>query len=578
MAGVQLDLLAILRSIVPQFLIVAEYYALSDELDAQLARDRIWEETLTLDAFHLHVCCEFRALEQALRDTQARELRELQPKARNSVRRALPVLNSLTTGKQTTKVDGILKLHLTMQQGLRALRARFPNHNVAHIEDLLLDELKPEVLLNRIRLDYVVEDQRQQIREALTAVVRDLGNERHERRPPIVKEWDAARDFFESSHEIHNLLRDSWRCSCDVAHGTAKFAVSICTASTKVTPQQHVVHLERAGGKFGRPLHITSLARLDESGGEVIGVHSLCETLNSDGIVALVASDDRLLWQKSSRRDSNAVEMMNVSTTMSLDEWLKCSKRTRPIRERLVLALLLTYAYFHLSGSKWWPDKGTHPDVWLLISDHRQTVDMSCILLSASLETSQSLENNWPLSNYLNETKPSLPSFGRLLLQVYHGREIAFDKIADSDSSTNNEAMYFKDARQLCEQDALGMYYLAAADTCLRSNNDLCFAGLFRNNERARMIFMSKVVSQIQYVLEEGFRFDPSNYTFSGDPQRKIFDELSQRADQGPIRETSILAVGENINPRNVRARNRVRKREYADQYDGNTEDHGPSE
>jgi hypothetical protein len=147
------------------------------------------------------------------------------------------------------------------------------------------------------------------------------------------------------------------------------------------------------------------------------------------------------------------------------------------------------------------------------------------------------------MSTRLNKNKPSLPSFGLLLLQIYLGKEIWFGLNASDGHPKSKDMMNMTEARAKCE-DMCGVHFFSAVKACLGSGTDsrLGIAGPFHRDERARMGFISKVIKPIQFALEEMFGFELSRYKLAGFPDRQIVVSEGRENNQITISENSILS------------------------------------
>lgn len=89
---------------------------------------------------------------------------------------------------------------------------------------------------------------------------------------------------------------------------------------------------------------------------------------------------------------------------------------------------------------------------------------------------------------------PSLPVFGKLLLELVVGKEVRWE---DVDAT-------IKDYRHKMHAEEI----LNAVTTCIGCDGDDTFKSgdLIRDSERLRMEFVSRVVLKLQHVLAEGYK------------------------------------------------------------------------
>jgi hypothetical protein len=98
-----------------------------------------------------------------------------------------------------------------------------------------------------------------------------------------------------------------------------------------------------------------------------------------------------------------------------------------------------------------------------------------------------------------NADMPSLPAFGKLLLELFVGQSVNWDEL--------NSKM------EIAKEEMLATEILQAVSTCLATGPDKTFkgGGTIREDERLRTHFVNGVVIPIQYVLRIGYQLKPQD-------------------------------------------------------------------
>lgn len=158
------------------------------------------------------------------------------------------------------------------------------------------------------------------------------------------------------------------------------------------------------------------------------------------------------------------------------------------MRRRITLALIIAYYYLHMSGTALWPDNDTTPDVYFEagtagghIDLRRPYLNIHHVVAHPSIKTRESS---------MNCDRPSLPALGKLLLEVWLGRSLAWSNVDNIE----------EEAPELREDGPGSLFYLAAArcfhTTFIRSTGPLQDEMPMYNE------YVAWVVKGLQYIWE----------------------------------------------------------------------------
>lgn len=184
-----------------------------------------------------------------------------------------------------------------------------------------------------------------------------------------------------------------------------------------------------------------------------------------------------------------------VPRMIALDDWLKTRQpdgfEKVPLKRRLVLALVLSYGYLHLGGGPWWPYHQATNSTWLFELNMASVLDIVRPFFAFS--PARTVKAPY-LVGRLNKEMPSLPIFGKLLLELTIGRAIEWESIGSVLRDLQQEmfAKEITDAVHAC---------IGLEDSTFYSNR-----GSIRGNERLRLEFVSRVVLKLQHVVAEGYK------------------------------------------------------------------------
>lgn len=332
-------------------------------------------------------------------------------------------------------------------------------------------------------------------------------------------EWAEVGEAFRFVERLHDTL-EHWDCDCFTAmsHRHAKFAFDLgpagrhgSVAGTMFYPSLDPInntriwrraHLEFQDDIVSPTLRSPTHRKAFTDGERASKLSDLCGLLEDiavrgEGAFKLTAGEPRLcdipthanvFQDLSATSDSSFVDCYNLPQPQRL---LKMSSK-----RRISVALVLAYAYLHLGGGSWWPYT-KKPNL------HSQDIDSEGIppsrLVLFSPDFSRQKEELPYVLTAFNADMPSLPAFGKLLLELFVGQSVNWDEL-NSKMETAKEKM-------------LATEMLQAVSTCLATGTDKTFkgGGTIREDERLRTHFVNGVVIPIQYVLRVGYKLKPQD-------------------------------------------------------------------
>jgi hypothetical protein len=154
-------------------------------------------------------------------------------------------------------------------------------------------------------------------------------------------------------------------------------------------------------------------------------------------------------------------------------------------RERAGLALIIAYYYLHLSGTTLWPDSDVSPNVWFEVQE--SDIDLYRPFLSARRQTALGVADSHETFN--NRDRPSLPALGKLVLEIWLGRTLAWDDVLRAAKTP-----------KFCDDGLDTLFYLAVQrcwfTVSVRSRGQLV------KGDNMYDEYASWVVKGLQYVLK----------------------------------------------------------------------------
>jgi hypothetical protein len=196
--------------------------------------------------------------------------------------------------------------------------------------------------------------------------------------PKSVQAWPAVDDFCNKMERLHHTIDDHfWPCECSDDHADVWFSFDVPCRTREGLTDCSLVY-RRALGLQQATLHFDAenTARRHaktrrNSGSFDEKERTLCDALGSlkegqsvkifSGPLKVEVVDEKPLALSPSRsitvsrRPSPELSVPSNLEMLSLQEWLEKTQLGNVWqKQRLTLALILSYAYLHLSGGPWW--------------------------------------------------------------------------------------------------------------------------------------------------------------------------------------------------------------------------------
>ncbi|OQO10247.1 hypothetical protein B0A48_04605 [Cryoendolithus antarcticus] len=347
-------------------------------------------------------------------------------------------------------------------------------------------------------------------------LLRDLGKHAAAIAAPIemapTTEWNGTKPIFDAMSAAHEALLKHWIsvCKCKICdHYDTKISLGrasdvrgadvTCLAVSSISHGHAVywrsVKLKCSGdGKHGTSTSRKRKVMFDDEPDKEQATPpvKVCELLQVDSSESIVEIASGGLTVKSAKDLDGSENPIGSSpalfshwSTDRLPETILSSK----LRQRLSLALTLAYAYLHLSGSALWPRQQTSNELWQYI-DPKNTSEANWQLLF-SLTPRAGNTKQKALASFINKSSPSLPILGTMLLALISGEKVSWDTYEDQ----------IKNAKEEPFAKAL----VGAVDACLDAQELKLEGETDALSDKAREVFLQKVVLPLQSALEVGF-------------------------------------------------------------------------
>lgn len=344
------------------------------------------------------------------------------------------------------------------------------------------------------------------------------------------REWEDAEDFYADLKRFHERLSKCWTCDCHVPHQLAKFSFDyspkgqdgsveclLCYPrdkhdKTSYTWQPARMHYPRhdSGSHMLGP---SSAARYTPEPRNVkhkSSFHStpesVCQLLQAsqDGhSVQLTAGKPKLIVSRQARSNSmiyGSHERLREPTYLL--EWLRHSNpmsfKKISKRHRFALALRLSYDFLFLGGGPWWPYDRVSDDrassVCFFDAEDTPEDAIQRPFFTGSFPGATTSDTVPHVLQLYNQYMPSLPVFGKLLLELVTGRYIDWGEL-------DRELKVY--STKMC-----GTEIVHAVKACLSMGNDKTFreGGLISQDRRLRDHFLNEVVLTVQRVVRVGYQ------------------------------------------------------------------------
>ena len=313
-----------------------------------------------------------------------------------------------------------------------------------------------------------------------------------------VREWLPARSFCDIINNLHSSFMTKWQCNRNVRHVEARLSFSL-PCRPRDESAYCTVYFPHSSG---RPEWQRGEIQMSQNGlSQVIGgsqggppvehLQSLCELPRWSNAIMSVDSGQAVLVglppdPAPPQIRSDIIQMSSLTQILNARS-LKGHRKVNG-KERLVLALVLAYAYLHLSGGPWWPDETVDPDTWFRHDPTTGSVELWHPFVGIKIQSEQSSQSESSIPyryELLNSRRPNLPAFGKLLLEIWAGRPVAFDSQMDRE-------------RAQCRSEMGGEIFLCAVDACLnRKGGPMKYGGPLSQNQPMREFFVDRVIKTL---------------------------------------------------------------------------------
>jgi len=311
--------------------------------------------------------------------------------------------------------------------------------------------------------------------------------------------WKLPQEFCESIEPLHEILSSHLHCSHGHQHSARISFVSPCDQAS--TTLQCCLHFEQmAGSSVTSHMTFPSASScgpiLLEPIQEDEGGQSLCEIFDSSVRIRIKATSRSLLAEATTRPAA-----LRCAELIPIASWLGSGRTGQePLQDkrlmgedRVMLALLISYAYLYLSGSDWWPHGQIEPKIWI----HRSrrgfpqpyfAIPSNPTNYDSGSASSDIMEDD-EFENYVNPKRPSLPRLGRLLLEIFVGRQIT------------GYGEDFKLAKEQCRRATTGRYFLTVVEACLDKSKRFQDDGRLKNPTSKKKAFLDEIIQPLLRIL-----------------------------------------------------------------------------
>ncbi|KAK5723184.1 hypothetical protein LTR17_013904 [Elasticomyces elasticus] len=151
-------------------------------------------------------------------------------------------------------------------------------------------------------------------------------------------------------------------------------------------------------------------------------------------------------------------------------------------KDRIIVGVLAAYMYLFLGETEWWDET---PDIWF-VQQERLVTNQPFLRFRSKASPDLSART---FEMRLNQQRPSLPVLGKLLLEIWKGRNIVLDEL--------------ETILEECRHALGGEYWLCAINACLGGVDEFKQPGSLRNTGRLRSLYVQRVVKSLQWLLEK---------------------------------------------------------------------------
>jgi hypothetical protein len=538
----------------------AEYYVVSNSKTAAKARVAISTTSIGHDSFHSSIYGRLVDLQAAIRESK------IDPAAVDRASSAIQQTLSTFEALAAAKSDGSLQLKSLTNSypALGQLRALYDGDGSS--------KRRPKPLGYRKYLFCPSMEMRAKLKtdinachHALSRQINDLGISAILSDLETIHEWKVPSSLSKvHANRVRDVLSRHWSCSCACRHKDAKLAF---TALPKAPPDNTVLagyqlmwpaDTETGSVAYSPALHLLERSEENSAGlcntverrdGKTVRfafdgtstVSKDCEyhgsvcaavrTTKGNCVLKLDESAVSTVAMKESRRDGKILSPM-LSLRSSMATTAKWPFGNVKSKDRITIAVALAYIYLYLSDTEWWSKQEVVPDFYFMHNTIANTIQTTLPFLSFRTDDGRGAKSS--TEGYINPQRPSLPAFGKLLLELWKGTALSWGEQLDT-------------AVAECEDDALGEYWLCAVNACLGKENALKEEGSFRDSARMRSVFVLKVVKSLQWLFEKCVRL-PMDSMFPAPEQTPLVISSHRAPRKEGLSLNLFLDVPENVN------------------------------
>lgn len=285
--------------------------------------------------------------------------------------------------------------------------------------------------------------------------------------------WRNAEAFCAGLEAVHHQLKSGWICECVKPHREFYIATDLRIAPVEEKIPSEILH-DSDGWKQSSML-------LRFGRGVSVSYQDLCKDLQ--GLVE--------------KPCYTVTRVDNGREPMPFADFRRNNNGIPKIRQRLCLAVILSHLYLNLSGGNWWPYEQTSRMVHFTTGH-----DTSLALVSFLFARDPSNNRSAPfVHSCANLAMPSLYTFGLLILEIIMWEPCQ----ADGDIEQRMKDLVDGDVPNGQKILEVVMACIGYGNSCLKSQhaNDT-----IRQSPRMRMNFMKVVIRSLEDVLSGAYDLD----------------------------------------------------------------------
>lgn len=484
----------------------ARYYVESQSEKAAKARELVGRPSPGRKAFHAALLSRLSFLDQAL---NSRQILDDCDDAWDSVHKVLETFDTLVYTKDNGKSSvyqrdiGYSSLHALHTVYLTQRRAGRRRQNLGYRKCLFC----PEVDMRARLLSDVFNCSKALVSQSSESVIEDVLPAAE-----TVSERNVPPSMLQHATRIREILKQYWACDCDDRHEEVKIAFTACPKRgtdrihenvvgcyrlywpklrsadhTACLPALNLLDIKAKTDERSRKVRFADEQGIPASHGTRLAparvCKTVCEAVNSfEGNCVIQTNEETLrsFTVNPGEFPSAGHSVYSLRTVLSPGSRIRLTKR-----ERAIMAVTLAYTYLHLSDTEWWPRSEVLPDFWYLCDHNGLKAGLPFLLLNAPSDTQNGAGT---IERWINPARPSLPAFGKLLLEIWNGGPLSWGSELDA-------------ALAECKADWVGPHWLCAAMACLEESG-LKEKGILRHSDSMRSTYVLKVIQSLQYLCE----------------------------------------------------------------------------